>query len=379
MKKKLFIIISGLFFFCTGSFAQVLQDKIIYKAEISFMESEQPVISIFHIPIERVSVNIRTMVATGTVVLTGVEELSSVQSEAITVQYYTDDDSIIKTSNATYQKISENTYSFITDPILIDANSEYIYYRIAAKASDGTIGRFPPDDSFIEANLKQMKTQSIGPEGSVLTLQSGDQRRGNTLKYFAAGVLLSPSNFRIKELYTSESLPFIGNQKPVIAYEFTPADIVVNSQSLMPSITMYYGDLAPNMNNIEVKWLNGTVWENVNFTNDTGMRTVTVNLPLTNTKLGYYAIFDKLPLGDSDYRPSHRVLRFGESLKFRNLEKGDIVTILDISGRSIRKLTKAPFEWDGRKDNGSYAESGSYIYQIKAKGKIISGSTVFVR
>ena len=133
------------------------------------------------------------------------------------------------------------------------------------------------------------------------------------------------------------------------------------------------------MNNIEVKWLNGTVWENVNFTNDTGMRTVTVNLPLTNTKLGYYAIFDKLPLGDSDYRPSHRVLRFGESLKFRNLEKGDIVTILDISGRSIRKLTKVFFEWDGRKDNGSYAESGSYIYQIKAKGKIISGSTVFVR
>ena len=132
MKKKLFIIISGLFFFCTGSFAQVLQDKIIYKAEISFMESEQPVISIFHIPIERVSVNIRTMVATGTVVLTGVEELSSIQSEAITVQYYTDDDSIIKTSNATYQKISENTYNFITDPILIDTNSKYIYYRIAA-------------------------------------------------------------------------------------------------------------------------------------------------------------------------------------------------------------------------------------------------------
>jgi hypothetical protein len=345
---------------------------------VSFIGSNTTV-SVFHIPIERVSVNMRTLVATWTVVLNGVEELSSEQGEAIIVQYYTNDDATVKTSSATYQKISDNTYSFVTDPILIDVSSDYIYYRISAKASDGTIGRFPPDDSFAEANLRQMKSQLVETTGGSLVLQSGDQRRGNTLKSFASGALLSASNFRIKELYTSESLPYIGSLRPIIAYEFTPADIVVNSQALMPTITLYYGDLPPNMNNIEVRWLNGSTWQNVNFTNDTNMRTVTVNLSLTNTKLGYYAIFDKVPLTDNDYRPEYRVFLMGEKLVFRNLQAGDTVTIFDINGRQVRKLNTSPFEWDGRRDSGGYAESGSYIYQIKVNGKIISGSVAFVR
>jgi hypothetical protein len=142
---------------------------------------------------------------------------------------------------------------------------------------------------------------------------------------------------------------------------------------------MYYGDLPPNINNIEVRWLDGTTWQKVNFTNDTNMRTVTVNLALTNTKLGYYAIFEKSNLTDNDYRPEYRVFKFGEKIVFRNLQAGDTVTILDINARQVRKLTAPPFEWDGKKDNGSYAESGSYIYQIKVDGKIISGTVVFVK
>jgi hypothetical protein len=225
-----------------------------------------------------------------------------------------------------------------------------------------------------------MKVQSIGTEGGVLTLQSGDQRRGNTSNVFAPGALLSAANFRIKELHSSETLPYAGNLQPIIAYEFTPADIIVNSPALMPSITLYYGDMAlANLNNMEVRWLNGTKWEKVNFTNDTDMRTVTVNLALTGTKMGYYAIFVKTPLTDNDYRPEYRVFKFGEKLAFRNLDAGDTVTIFAINGRRVRKLSSPPFEWDGRKDGGSYAESGSYIYQIKVDGKIISGSVAFVR
>jgi hypothetical protein len=267
----------------------------------------------------------------------------------------------------------------VTDPIFVDTKSEYIYYRIEAKANDGTVGIYPSDNSYIEAALKQMRMQSIGSDGGVLTLQSGDQTKGNTVERFLPGALLSAANFRIKELYTSETLPYIGGLRPIIAYEFTPVDVIVNSQSLMPSITLYYGNLVVDTNNIEVRWLNGTRWETVNFTNDPNMCTVTVNLALTNSKFGYYAVFDKVPLSDNDYRPVYRVFSPGSKLQFRNLQSGDSITIFDINGRQIKRITSSPFDWDGRKDGGSYAESGSYIYQIKVNGKIISGSIVFAR
>ena len=346
-----------------------------FSVEIRFFEPvvATTTISVLHTPIERVSVNMRTLVATGTVVL----ENSDLGN--LFVRYYTDNDPTLKTSSVTYQKTGSDMYSFVTNPVIVDTGAEYIYYKIIASAQDGTEGEFPEGISYVEANLKQMKSQLIGQNGGVLTLQSGDQTRGNTVEGFAAGALLSASNFRIKELYTNETLPYLGNLRPIIVYEFTPADIIVNSQALMPSITLYYGDLPPNMNNIEVRWLSGTKWDIVNFTNNTDMRTVTINLALTNTKLGYYGIFEKTPLTDNDYRPEFRVFKLGEKLVFRNLQAGDSVTIFDINGRQVKKLTSPPFEWDGTKDTGGYAESGSYIYQIKVNGKTISGSVAFVK
>ncbi|MDR2427267.1 MAG: hypothetical protein LBD46_08855, partial [Endomicrobium sp.] len=352
-KKMSFIILILFFIFCSLAFSQ---QTMLFRAEVSFEEiahNTPVVITIFHSDIDRVSVNMRTLVATGTVVLAQDSVgLSNNQGDGIIIQYYTDDNSIVKASSVTYKKTDEHLYSFVTSPIVIDTNSEYIYYRISAKASDGTMGSYPSSNSYIEANVKQIETQAIGTSGGILTLQSGDQTRGNTVQYFLQGALLSTTNYRIKELYTSETLPFIGGLRPIIAYEFTPADIIVNSQALMPSITLYYGDLVSDYNNIEVRWLNGTRWENVSFTNNFEMRTVTVNLALTNTKLGYYAVFDKVALSDSDYRPVYKVFRLGEELEFRNLGTGDTVTIFDINGREIARLTSKPFKWNGRKSSG---------------------------
>jgi hypothetical protein len=398
MSKKLILSILIVFIFLgisvSKAHAEVL-DSVNpvrrFSVEISFIAPSSTTVSIFHIPIERVSVNMRLLVATGTVSLSG----DSTELGSLLIEYYTDNNINLSTGSITSAALAKAAnksvnnvltpkagaadYSFVTEPVLVDANAEYIYYRIKAAAKDGTVGIYPADDLYIEANLKQIKSQNIDNSGGSLSLHSGDHTRGNTTINFAPGSLLSDSTFRIKELYTSETLPYLGNLRPVITYEFTPADIIVNTQSLMPSITMYYGDMLTNANNIEVRWFNGTSWERVNFTNDTDMRTVTVTLALTGTKLGYYALFEKVVLRDNDYRPEYRVLKFGDKTVFRNLQAGDVVTIFDINGRRIRRLIEPPFEWDGRKDNGSYAESGSYIYQIKVDGKIISGSIAFVR
>ena len=380
-KKILFTILMFLFISCAIAGAQIFAypQKKIFRAEVSFEEAGN-IVSILHLPIERVSVNMRTLVATGTVVLAGEDvQLHSAPGEALKIEYYTDSELSPVFSSVTFQKTSGDTYTFVTDPIIVDNSTDFIYYRIIAKTQDGSIGKFPEDETFISANLTQMKLKKIGPEGGTAVLQSGDQTRGDTYERFMPDSLLTTNNFRIKELYTTDSIPLVGSLQPIIVYEFTPADISVNNPSLMPTISLYYGDLPPNNNNIEVKWLNGSGWQNVSFTNDTDKRTVTVNLSLTSTKLGYYGVFNKTALTDNDYRPEFRLLKFGEKMQFRNLQSGDVVTIFNLNGQQIRRITAAPFEWDGRRDSGGYAESGSYIYQIKVSGKIISGSIAFVR
>ena len=95
---------------------------------------------------------------------------------------------------------------------------------------------------------------------------------------------------------------------------------------------------------------------------------------------------------DNDYRPAKRVrvksriANYG-GFKFNNLKDGDVVKIYNVSGKKVAELN-APegtegFEWKGREgtnNNGDWAKSGTYIYQIKLKekSKVISGTIAFV-
>ena len=80
-----------------------------------------------------------------------------------------------------------------------------------------------------------------------------------------------------------------------------------------------------------------------------------------------------------------RVVVVGRSVfEFNNLMSGDVVKIYNINGKKIKEITSGDaggFEWDGKKDDGTWAESGAYIYQIKIEGKskLISGTIAFVR
>ncbi|MDR1695876.1 MAG: gliding motility-associated C-terminal domain-containing protein [Endomicrobium sp.] len=345
-----------------------------FSVEISFVPAKTTV-SIFHAPIERVSINMRMLTATGTVSLAG----DSLEIGSLSIHYYTSDDAVVKTSSVSYQKTGEALYGFTAEPIIIGQESDFIYYRIIAAAKDGTEGKYPAG-GYLKAGLYHTKSQTIGAEGGTLTLHMGDQRYDNTSKSFISGALPADTKFSVKEIDSRETLPYSGNLKPIIAYEFSPANFAVKGGAYMPSITLYYGDLPADAKNIEVRWLDGTSWERVNgFINETDMRSVTLNLAHTGTKLGYYGIFEKSDLTDSGYRPLDRAFRPGEFVEFRNLSPGDKVTIYNLRGQEISKADSgSQFKWDGKRD-GSYVETGSYIYQIKVKGKVISGSLVFYR
>ncbi len=68
------------------------------------------------------------------------------------------------------------------------------------------------------------------------------------------------------------------------------------------------------------------------------------------------------------------------------MKDGDVVKIYTVNGKKIAELTTGDavegFEWKGRKgtnNSGDWAESGTYVYQIKLKkGEVISGTIAFV-
>ena len=100
-----------------------------------------------------------------------------------------------------------------------------------------------------------------------------------------------------------------------------------------------------------------------------------------------YAVIEEQNAGTC--RPIRRTIVKGRigtkypGFEFPNLIEGDVVKIFSVNGKKIAEVSgdsSGKIVWNGRKDNGDWAKSGIYIYQIKVKetGKLISGTIVFV-
>ncbi|MDR1940752.1 MAG: T9SS type A sorting domain-containing protein [Endomicrobium sp.] len=399
MSKKLFFTILIVMQICGLAYAATLtpdpEHRIVrFSAEVSFYTApEISVVNIFHKPIERVSVNMRTLVAVGTITLSGpsanlkslvYDESKDLSESAVYLEYYTDEDTAPVKTPALYRKTAPRTYVFETVPLLTTKKNIYTHYRIIAISDDGTIGYYPKSGYIDTEHDGHTRVGSINSGGGIRILQSGDQRRGDTSVQFVNGALMSNVNFIIRELYTDvDPLPVSHSIKPLITYHFAPENISLKDNSLKPVISIYYGDApAPDFNNIEVKWfnINRRKWENVSFSNNTDLRTATVNLAAAGTDLGYYAIFTKGSNLDEGFGPDQRVLTPQDSkITFKSLRDGDTVRIYNARGKVVKNITAYPFEWDKRDNNGNFVETGSYIYQIKVDGKTTSGTIVIVR
>ena len=220
-------------------------------------------------------------------------------------------------------------------------------------------------------------------EGSV-KYESGNQQFESTKLIVPANALTGDTDITITQ---SEPETTTGTQEMIALYNVeagTPGTEVVSGSSIAASF--YYGaETSETKFDLMYRESPTSAWEKVTVSGiDTANKIVNANI----TKFGEYAVFVSSNLNDGDYRPTKRVrvksrIANGtyEGFRFKYLSEGDVVKIYNLNGKKIREITAGNgngFVWDGRKDNGDWAESGTYIYQIKVKGKIVSGTIAFV-
>jgi len=418
MNKK--IIISSLFILTLALFASVAYAQYpgekIEKKTASIYFGLVPQISISHTPISRISENIRTVIATGTFNTTDITTPANIYAY---IEYWFDG---VGPSTASVSIVggSGNKYGFESQPIILQSAPVYssMTYRIVAEYPSGTL---LASTTYITAYINAQNSGMIyASSGGSVVLESGNQKEGYASIMFVPNALKNNTTFSIVEVESgtlpsnilakiSDVTKSSSSAMPLISYEFRSVPdqdfdmLVNNSPAQLPSITMYYDTTTvKNANRLSVLWYDETndQWVAVPASqiqkNPNG--TVTLNLALTQTGEGYYAIFNSLAGGSSgsgefssnDYRPSKRALRPGDTMMFgerafaNNAPDIESVTIYTLKGKEIANLTRTSnFEWKGRSgtnNSGAFVESGSYIYQIKVNGhKVVSGSIVFVR
>ena len=280
--------------------------------------------------------------------------------------------------------IKNNEEFFIQLPDFLESSTNVDYQIVIDFRDDqGTIIKtvtFPSGTESQHAELTDTVSKDVtASAGGVVEFGSGNQQYDSTKLEIAPNSLSSDAQIIIKQLPIED---YISSTEQMAAL-YQVYSIPDNIEILSPiKATFYYG-LNPTSNNFVLKYKkqDSDDWNtNVPITKtDLQNNTVIANISL----LGYYGIFEKVKEEDTSYRPKKRVVVKGRDVfRFNGLQQGDSIKIYTTSGKKIREISSGDadgFKWDGKKDNGDYAASGIYVYQIKVKGKLISGTIAFVK
>jgi len=409
IKKSLYslLIISLGLFACVNGFAVTLSTSTATKmivtseAEFPFYDAQ-----ITHNGVDYVSaidgiLNVKSSVDFGSYI-----------SATAQLKYYFNDSS---SSQITIDKgnISENTYFYIATS-KFQSNYEKINYqiKITLKKEQDPQEYYlywpqqltASSDTFHTAQITSSISTEIDDTSkeTVIKFFSGNQEYGNTKLIIPAQALSAPATITIEQLpVTDNLLPSISLYKTLNKASVSAKNQILSMYRVSASDNIeilkainaefFYGiETSKTKFTLKYRTDESYDWEKVNITNtDTSSRLVSANI----TKLGEYAVSVREDLSDKDYRPEKKtkikakiVNGTYEGFRFNNLQEGDVVKIYNINGKKIAEITSGDsngFVWNGKKgtnNNGDWAESGTYIYQIKLKekGKVISGTIAFV-
>lgn len=279
--------------------------------------------------------------------------------------------------------INNNEEFFIQLPTFLESATDTNYQIVVEfRNEQGEVVEtvfFPSETEFQQSIFTDTVTKDIvAGDGGTVTFNSGNQQYDSTKLEIAKNVLSANAQIIIKQLPVED---YISSTEQMAAL-YKVYSVPENIEILAPiKATFYYG-LNPTSADFVLKYkeTDSDSWNNIPI-NKTDLQNKTVIANISS--LGYYGIFEKTKKEDKSYRPKKRAVVKGRDVfKFNGLHEGDSVKIYTTSGKKIKEITSGDlegFKWDGRTDSGDWAKSGIYVYQIKVKGKLISGTIVFVK
>jgi hypothetical protein len=391
MKRKYFSLLLTGFMLLLGSayvFADVEKTYASYAIFPTFIEAK-----IIHTAVNSVSsidsiLNIKTQVNFG----------NYISATAQMLYYFDEDPSSVVTVNK--GPISHKANFYMATP-KIQGSYDKINYQIKItlkKNGDDTeyYSYWPSTGTYYTPQIvssttthpaiitNSTTTHITVADGGSLEYESGNQEFTNTKLIIPAGALSGDTDVTVTQSQVETSTD---GQEMVALYNIeagTPGTEVESGSSMIANF--YYG-IETNAKKFDLMYRETPTseWEKVTVTGfDAANKIISANI----TKFGEYAVFISKNLSSNDYRPEKRVriksrIASGayEGFRFKYLKEGDVVKIYNLNGKKIREITAGDgngFVWNGRKDNGDWAESGTYVYQIKVRGKIVSGTIAFV-
>ena len=329
-------------------------------------------------------------------------DFTGYESATAKLVYYLNGDQSTKQEEPVNEgkKINNKQDFYIELPQFSDTDTSVSYQiKIALKDNTGnTFYTYWPSgassDTFNTSQITSVASKTIGAAGGTVELDSGNQEIGNSAITVQPGTFTSDIQVIIEEFDPNDDM-FLSIAKSKSVQERVRA----YSITTVPTIETFSLPLSVQLSNdtkivakkFDLKYRkdNSTPWNKSEKIKIDRIDTVQKLLFATVTKTGQYMIFAASNLTDNDYRPENRVrvksrISTYGGFKFNNLQEGDVVKIYTVNGKKIAELTAGDsegFEWRGRKgtnNSGDWAESGTYVYQIKVNGKVISGTIAFV-
>ena len=386
------IVAFSILFSCVNVFAEqteTLVKKITSRIEFAFIEPK-----VEHEKIDTVFANGRLNAK--------VEALfgDATYADAV-LEYRIDSGEVIEVQK---EDVSDGSPFYIGTPKgAITKDNSTVDYRVKVlfQSSEGDFSIYAPigadETNFVTATvIDKIEGQVNGAAGGEITAFCGDQSKGDegtVIVTVPAGAYSGDHKVIVNFIDDTGEIASPSSKKSNITNE--KEDVIsvvsvdvegVSSISQPIQVENLPLQVETQANKFIMQYKNGSEWETA--------ETANLNLDKVNQvfsfavdDLGYYRVLESIILTNSSYRPVNRIViksKIGErypGFEFKYLKEGDSITIYNLKGKKIRKISASGTEsdvWDGRKDNGDWAKSGIYVYQIKVDGKLISGTIVFV-
>lgn len=320
----------------------------------------------------------------------------------LTLEYKVDDGELIQVEEKNIRNKKDIYIGTLEDAI--KKGNEYVDYRIKGvfkiDGEEDFVVYEPADagassTTFVRTKVvNKIEKEINGDSGGTISVFAGDQSKGDNgtvIVNVPAGAYGGNHNVIVDFLDESsidQGAVSAKTREKVISNVSVDVDGVSEISNSIQIKNLPLKEKT-NANKFFMQYQKGTEWNNILNSN------LSVNkqdqlYSFSSANLGHYRVLESITLSNSSYRPSNRIVvkaKIGSSypgFEFKYLSEGDKITIYNLKGRKIRKISadgsSETTVWDGRRDNGDWAESGTYIYQIKLKdsGEVISGTIAFV-